>query len=165
MGASFRAGLVIAVMIAEAAVAGQLPPPRAAPSEPLTRTSIQKRTQDMFLRFDVDRDGIVTGPEYLVGQAALREEEQRERFRRLDVDRDGRLTPQEFSSRPVLPETPNDRPRKPGWRPPPSGARTNPENAFGVERFVLFDADGDRRITLPEAIASALSGLDQLPER
>lgn len=132
---------------------------------PTTRAEVQTRTQEMFARFDANKDGQVTRAEFDTARAARKAERQAQRgarrqemFAKLDTDKNGQLSAQEFATRPE------------GAR-GADGARGGHDGkhhrgmgrrggGMGGGWFERLDGDKNGSVTLAEASAKALQRFD-----
>jgi hypothetical protein len=165
------------------------PAPERGPERTETRAEAQARTEEMFVRLDVNKDGKLDRAD----REARRQQMREAMFDRLDTNKDGSISKAEFLAD-RGPE--GDRgPRPDGERmrdmPPPPGApdmaapgvagpesdgpaRDHPERRRGhgdrhggrhgmkgpMMGFGKADADGDRSITRAEFVAAALQRFD-----
>ncbi len=165
-GAALAALVTVPALALQAGHAGH---GAKGPMQPMTRAAVETRTQEMFAKFDTNKDGQVTRAEFDAARDAKKAEWQakrgewrQERFAKLDTDKNGQLSPQEFAARPARPEgveTADAGKREGGhrrWGRHHRGAGM----MMGGKWFERLDADKNGAVTLAEAQGQALQRFD-----
>jgi hypothetical protein len=138
-------------LVAAALVAGGTAYAQAAPRGEMTRADVERRTNAVFERMDVNRDGRLDN--------ADREAARRQAFDRIDTDGNGEISFAEFDAQRGLRETRAER------RDPRNGAgETRPGQrgmrGFGGRGMGAADTDGDGAVSQTEFASAALARFD-----
>lgn len=152
------AGLSLAAIAVPAV--GQMDQPREGRrmGQAMTRADVEDRVKTRFAKIDLNRDGAVTREEGETLREQRREGRRDRAFARLDADGSGAISRDEFEARIAKREGGEMRQ---GMIKRRMMRRAMMAHLIGARNFARSDANNDGRVTLDEAMTTAVAAFDR----